>query len=306
VKTFIIITTYNGCQWINKCLESTIGYPVVVVDNGSKDGTLDYIKRNHPEVNLIENSKNLGFGQANNLGIKYALSQGASNVFLLNQDAYLLKDSLNKLVATQLYNSEYGILSPIHLNGDGSRLDKHFSLFLDYNANPDFYSDFVLNKKKSDIYEVPFVNAAGWLISRDCLEKVGGFDPIFFHYGEDENYCQRVKFHQFKIGIVPDTFISHDRSNRVIKPVPAGSKRHYEQLERRFKIEYANINNKWAPELDRLITDRKSLWIKSRIKLKFRIAAIYKNEYYLFKRIRKEVKSSRAENKKTGPNYLSS
>jgi GT2 family glycosyltransferase len=68
---------------------------------------------------------------------------------------------------------------------------------------------------------VPFVNAATWLVSKECFQKTGYFEPIFNHYGEDRNFCDRVHYHKFKIGIVKNASICHDRivklnSNKII------------------------------------------------------------------------------------------
>ena len=95
---FIIIVTYNAMPWLSKCLESTKPYAIVVVDNNATDGTVSYIKENYPLITILPQKENLGFGQANNIGMSYALKQGADYVFLLNQDAYLEND-LFKLVS---------------------------------------------------------------------------------------------------------------------------------------------------------------------------------------------------------------
>src|SRR5690606_11201876 len=154
---FIIIVTYNSMPWIDKCLKSCKGNRVVVIDNASTDETISFIKSNFPDVDLLPQDKNLGFGQANNLGIKYALAQGAEYVFLLNQDAYLHTECIETLIAVHKQNPEYGILSPIHLNGKGDRLDQNFSNYVSYRNNQNFYSDFIINKPLKAVYEVPFV-----------------------------------------------------------------------------------------------------------------------------------------------------
>jgi GT2 family glycosyltransferase len=59
-----------------------------------------------------------------------------------------------------------------------------------------------------------FVNAAAWMMTRECVEKVGGFSPSFFHYGEDDNYTQRLQFHKLKLGVLPTSRIYHDREQR--------------------------------------------------------------------------------------------
>ena len=179
-KVYIVVATYNGLAWIQKCLSSCKGYPVIVVDNSSTDQTVSYIKQNFPEVVILPQSKNLGFGQANNIGISYALKKGAEHFFLLNQDAYIVNDSLSKLVAFQKEHSDYGILSPIHLNSSCDKMDFQFSNYVSYNKNKSFYSDFVLQNEIKPVYDVPFVNAAAWLINKKCVNTVGVLILYFF------------------------------------------------------------------------------------------------------------------------------
>jgi GT2 family glycosyltransferase len=223
----IIIVTYNGTPWLDACLQSCIGCPIIIVDNASTDETVCFIEANYPDITLLKQKKNLGFGQANNLGIRYALNQGADHVFLLNQDAYLVNSVLDDLISFQKEQPEYGILSPIHMTGSQKKLDKNFSNYMLRDYNGKFYSDFVLKNDIAPVYQVPFVNAAAWLISRKCLETVGGFDPLFFHYGEDDNYCQRVIYHGFKIGVLPKTYIIHDRESRKVKKINTFSPEYY-------------------------------------------------------------------------------
>ncbi len=303
-QNYIIIVTFNGMKWLPKCLESTRPYPVIVVDNNSTDGTTDFIKSNHSDIIILKQKENLGFGQANNIGISYALKEGAEHIFLLNQDAYLKDNCLDILIDFQKANKEYGILSPIHLNGTGTGLDANFSNYLNYAGNKDFFSDYVLNKSIKPIYTVPFVNAAGWLISRECLENVGGFDPVFFHYGEDDNYCQRVDHHGFKIGVVPEAKLLHDRENRTGPEILYGDKKYFQSMERQLKLKYGDINKPWDPELDNIIRKRKNAWLKTTIKLEFKRASFFRNEYLMLQRIKSEISLSRKTNKSQGLHYL--
>lgn len=299
---YIIIVTYNGMQWLSKCLKSTIPYPVIIVDNDSSDGTVEFIKKSYPKVKLFEQENNLGFGQANNIGISYALQQGADYVFLLNQDAYLQAGAIEKLIEVHKTNENFGVLSPIHLNGTGEKLDQNFSNYLNYNPNDDFYSDFVLNKPKKKVYEVPFVNAAGWLLSRKCLESVGGFDPIFFHYGEDDNYCQRVAYHGLKIGVVPGSFLFHDRVSKPANFLKPFSKKLLLKRERTLKILHANINRNTNFNTPR--KEIKKNLIPALFQLKFKNARFYRQELHSLDRVEKEVLKSRSINVRTGAHYL--
>ncbi len=303
-NTFIIIVTYNSMQWIQKCLDSCEGYLIVVVDNNSTDGTVAFIYENFPKVHLMSQKENLGFGQANNIGIDYALEQGADYVFLLNQDAYLEDGCIKKLIEIHSLNKDYGILSPVHLDGKGVRLDKNFSNYLAYRFNPDFYSDFVLKKPLKEIYEIPFVNAAGWLLSKDILETVGGFDPIFFHYGEDDNYCQRAKYHGFKIGVVPTVFLQHDRADRALPNIEKGSVEFFKQMQRSLKMKYGNINIENIDELKEIINKRKKNKIKVSLKMKFSQVRFLNKEIMLLIQMLPKIQKSRELNKKQGPNYL--
>jgi GT2 family glycosyltransferase len=218
MKVFVVIVTYNPAQWIERCFgslrKSTIPLQVIAVDNGSADGSQEKIARDFPEVDLITSGANAGFASGNNIGMKKAFFSGADFVFLLNQDAWIDPDTVEKLVSASLKNPDFAILSPMHLNGAGTALDYRFSYFIQPQFCADLYSDIYFNKVADDIYEADFINAAAWLMTRKCLEIVGGFNPSFFLYGEDDNYVKRMKYHQLKIGVYPFARIYHDRIHR--------------------------------------------------------------------------------------------
>lgn len=305
-KTFIIIATYNAMPWLQRCLGSIdfSKFKVVVVDNNSKDKTVAYISTCFSQIELIKEDRNIGFGQANNKGISYALNQGAEQIFLINQDAYLVKGCLESLVAFQSKNSEYGILSPIHLDGKKNKLDRNFSNFLSYDKNSKFFSDYVLNNQKKSVYEVPFVNAAGWLIHKKCLLTVGGFDPLFFHYGEDDNFCQRTLYHGFKIGVIPSTFIIHDRSDReklIIKPF---SDEYFQYKTRKLKVRYANINKKDIKFISKEINQIKKLILKALLKVQFKRVKAWITYLKHTKHNIKLIEKSYAKNQNPYPHYL--
>lgn len=214
IKVFVVIVTYNSSKWVDRCFsslrQSTIPLETIVIDNGSTDDTLIRIETGFPEVNIVRAGKNLGFGKGNNLGMEIAYQKGANYIFLLNHDAWIKPDALEKLVGGHQKYPEYGVLSPMHLNGAGDELEYGFSNFVAPNKCLGLYSDIFFGKVK-DVYDVPFVNAAAWMMTRACLEKVGGFSPSFFHYGEDDNYTDRLKYHGVKLGVFPAASISHDR-----------------------------------------------------------------------------------------------
>jgi GT2 family glycosyltransferase len=217
MKVYVVVVTFNAMKWIRKCLESValsnLECKMIVVDNGSSDGTQKFITDNFNQVQLIQSEKNMGFGAANNIGITKAIQADADYVFLLNQDAWIEENTIKELVNTAQQNPEFGIISPVHLNGTSSALDLKFSEYIIPERCPLFISDMYLNKLNG-IYEIEFVNAAAWLISSACIKKTGLFEPIFFLYGEDNNYLQRVAYHNFRVGVSPACTICHDREIR--------------------------------------------------------------------------------------------
>lgn len=301
VNVKIIIVTYNGMQWLARCLSSCIGYDVIVVDNASTDETITFIKENFPNIKLIRQNSNLGFGQANNIGLSIALKECVDYVFLLNQDAYLQPGTINDLIEADKKNNIFGILSPIHLNGDGGKLDLNFSNYI--RPNESLFCDALKSDFSKPIYEVPFINAAAWLLPRITLETVGGFDPIFHHYGEDDNYCQRLLYHGLKIGIVPNCYIYHDREFRPINE-KLNNKYNLNIKERYLKCKWANINIEINEEVGGQKRYLLKLIVKLFIKLKFKKASYYRTELVLIKRIIPEIFNSRSINSKKGRHYI--
>ncbi len=206
-----IIVCYNAMPWLDKCIRSLMGASVksdvLVVDNGSTDGTQAYISSNFPSVRFVQNPNNQGFGMANNIGLRIARDEDYDYVYLINQDAWVEKDTLKSLLSAA--RPEFGILSPVQKAANG-KLDKRFK------ARCGTYlrrAEKLVSGEKL-IVKVPFVMAAHWLISRKALLAVGGFSPAFRHYGEDDNYIHRLFYHGFKCGVVPAASAVHDRAER--------------------------------------------------------------------------------------------
>lgn len=219
-KIFVIIVSYKGHRWYERCFtslrQSDLPVQTVVIDNASNDGTVEYIRAHFPEIHLIESKENLGFGRANNMGMRYALDNGADYVFLLNQDAWVEPSTIGELVRVAEKYPEYGILSPVQVNKEKSKVLDGVIDFLSYPTHTcyELFNDLLLGTKK-EVYSVREMNAAAWLLPRKTLEIVGGFDPIFLHYGEDWNYMSRVLYHNMKIGLLPDVLVVHDCVERV-------------------------------------------------------------------------------------------
>lgn len=215
MKVLIIVVTYNATRWLDKCVNSIMHSSVKVdsifIDNGSKDNTVQDLRDKY-NCNVVEAKQNLGFGRANNIGISYAITHGYDFVYLLNQDAWLHENTIADLIESHNTYPQYGIISPMQFKRNETDLDANFVGNV-IKTNNQLINDSFCNKL-SDIYEVQSVMAAHWLISRDCFTTVGLFSPTFPHYGEDDNYIQRAKYHGFKVGISTRVKAVHDRGER--------------------------------------------------------------------------------------------
>lgn len=210
MQIYTIIVTYNGHQWVDFCLgslrKSSVETIPLVIDNNSTDDTLFYIRTQYPEVILFPQEKNLGFGQANNVGLRYALAHNADYVLLLNQDAAIAPDAIERMLAQ---SDGQSLLSPIHMNGDGTRLDHNFRQNTLLKSS--LVIDDIFTGNLKSYYQIGEVCAACWLLPIAIIKKVGGFNPLFLQYGEDNNYYQRLCYYNISTILVPTAYAYHDR-----------------------------------------------------------------------------------------------
>ena len=213
-RVLVIVVTYNGLKWLDRCLGSVANADVFVVDNDSTDGSADYIQGHFPAAKLIRSAENLGFSKANNLGFEYALRKGYDYVYLLNQDAWLAPGALETLVNAADSHPEYAVLSPLQYQDGFEELDRQFAIKASASLSgtsghprPD--------KREGHLIKVPFVMAAHWLVRVEALKKVGQFnEELFPFYGQDDDWCNRARYHGYLIGVVPEARAVHDRAQR--------------------------------------------------------------------------------------------
>ncbi|MCX8057314.1 MAG: glycosyltransferase [Ignavibacteria bacterium] len=226
VELSIIIVNYNVKAFLQNCLLSIlkatekISSEIIVVDNASDDGSVEIVKKNFPNVKLIESKENLGFSRANNIGLK--ISQG-KYICLINPDTIVEENTFEEMIQFMERNPEVGLAGCKILNPDGTfqlacrrsfptpwvaftkiiGLSKVFpksKLFAKYNLT-------YLDENKS--YEVDAVSGSFMFFRREVYEKIGGLDETFFMYGEDLDYCYRVKKAGYKVYYVHSTKIIH-------------------------------------------------------------------------------------------------
>lgn len=214
MKILVIVVTFNGLRWLDRCLGSVraseVPADLYVWDNDSTDGSADFVAGHFPEARLVRSADNLGFAEANNMGMRYALDKGYDYVYLLNQDAWIEPSTLGTLVAAHQAHPEFGVLSPLQMTDGFAALDRQFGKALGGTLFPNLCHP----RHHKPPRPVRRIMAAHWLVPRKALETVGLFSELFPIYGNDDNWCDRARYHGFKVGIVPAARAVHDRAYR--------------------------------------------------------------------------------------------
>ncbi|SHE72233.1 glycosyltransferase family 2 protein [Chryseobacterium vrystaatense] len=299
----VIIVTYNAMKWVERCFtslrHSSVPVQGIVIDNGSTDGTQKYIKNYFPEIHFIQSEENLGFGKANNIGIETAYRDGADFFYLMNQDAWLYENSIEKLleVYTQHPNhEEVGIISPVHIDGTEKRFDIFLDKYIAYNCEKTrLISDLYFQSLKP-YYELDFINAAHWLLPKKTIETIGGFNPYFFHYGEDNEYVNRIHYHKKKIILAPGSKVVHDGKQSLNKI----DYNKYKDLTIETKIINPNLPDALRLEKKALVQSMIKNSVLGKVNISRQLITKYKkisNESDVLRKIREEVS-------KMGPTFL--
>jgi GT2 family glycosyltransferase len=207
----IIVLNWNGLNDTLDCLESLgqldyKNHKVVVVDNGSVDGSVPGIREQFPGVTIIENGENLGYAGGNNVGLRYAMAQGADYALLLNNDTVVDPAFLGILVDAAEADPAVGIAGPTiyyHERPDviwsaGGAIDwqRGSTRMVGLDERDD--GQFGVEPRAAD-----FVTGCAMLVRRTMMEKVGPLDERFFAYYEETEWCVRVARAGYKIVHVP-------------------------------------------------------------------------------------------------------
>jgi GT2 family glycosyltransferase len=211
-KVSIIIVNWNGLHHLKKCLPTLkkITYPnyeIILVDNASKDKSIEYVKRFYPKIKLILNRNNLGFAGGNNVGYKKATGE---YILFLNNDTEVMKDFLTKLVE-KLEEDEHigGVQSKIKSMIFRNKLDS-VGAFLT-NTGFLYHLGYLQQdlKKYDSVTNLYTAKGASMLFRKKVIDKVGLFDEKFFAYFEETDFCHRVWLHGYTIQYAPESIIYH-------------------------------------------------------------------------------------------------
>lgn len=205
--SIIVVTAFNGREFVSQFLRSVLkesqSFPreIFVVDNASTDDTAEFVKKNFPEVCMIQNDQNLGFARGNNIAL--ARSTG-DYVCLINPDVVVLDDCLKQIVAFMEAHPDVGLLGPQIVSPDGSiqrscmRFPNLWNCFCRAIALDSLFPRSAMVKGQlmpdfnhQETRDVDIMNGCFWVARREALAQVGSLDERFFMYGEDLDWCRR-------------------------------------------------------------------------------------------------------------------
>jgi len=208
----VIIVSWNAAKHLRNCLESIreearrhpgLAAEVIVIDNASSDGSAEIAATEFPEFTLVRNDRNLGFAQANNIGIR--MSSG-KYLYLINSDVVVRPECLLNIHRYMEAYPEIGILGPQIITGQGmvqrscmgfpttwNILCRALALDSLFPSVPLFGGHLMPFWPHNTTRKVDVINGCFWAVRRSALEKVGLLDESFFMYGEDMDWCRRFR-----------------------------------------------------------------------------------------------------------------
>ncbi len=221
IDVSIIIVSYNTKEILKDCISSIIkftlgvNYEIIVVDNASSDGTSEMVEALFPDVKLLKNKTNLGFGSANNLGVKIA---NGEYIFLLNSDTQLLNNSILFFCDfmksfSELHNIGIVGTELLDSNFEPTHSSDNFPVIWDivsraFNIVKFKNSEIIYNSKK-DFWDVEYITGANLFMKRDLYNEHGGFDQDFFMYYEETDLQYRISKRGLKRVLISGPKIVH-------------------------------------------------------------------------------------------------
>lgn len=212
MKVFVIVLSWNSEEYISKCLDSLqrlAGKPeIIVVDNASTDASVAFIKKNYPKLKILKNSRNLGYAEGNNVGIRYALDHGADYVWIVNPDVVVAPDCLSAFLAAAQKYPNPGIFTPKIYFAPGyefhkDRYSKKEQGKVIWSAGGLMdWANLIGSHRGVDEVDIGqynsdtlthFATGATIFIRRTVFDQIGLIDPKYYLYYEENDFCQRAK-----------------------------------------------------------------------------------------------------------------
>lgn len=277
-----VILNWNQCAMTLDCLESLEkldyqNYNLIVVDNGSTDHSAETIKQKYPDCIIIENPENLGYSEGNNVGIQYALGLNSNYIFLLNNDTYVDKYLLTRLIDVISKDTNIGIVGPTMyyaepqnvLWGGHNWIDWHNTRVVREKMGEEIEYQALQNEPP---HEVEYIDSCAILVKTEVFTKIGLMDYRYFINFDDIDLCMRVRKAGYKVVYVPSGIIWH----RVSAAIGVGSPANTYYMTRNAFLFFS----RHSPGILRLINTIRLFFKTVRSTLAWTLKSEYKDEIY--------------------------
>jgi GT2 family glycosyltransferase len=222
-KVAVVVLNYNGKVLAEKCMRSVMESPysnkdIIVVDNASSDGSVAYLCALFPGVTILENSKNLGVAGGRNRGFREASRRGHDYILSLDNDAYIDRYLIPKLVEVAESDPLIGVLGPKTFADDGSGRIQCTGGRISYTQNvcSERGSGETDRGQYDRIEDVDYFPGCGFMARREVFEKLNFLDEAFYGYGhEDTDFCKRVARLGYRVVYVPQAVMWHRGSTTI-------------------------------------------------------------------------------------------
>lgn len=211
-KTAIVIPNWNGKDTLGACLDSllvqSVAADVIVVENGSTDGSLEFLQQSYPQIHLLINKKNLGFDGGVNTGIRYALQHNYEFIALFNNDAVAHKDWLKNL-KNCMEDTHVGISTCTFMSIDGKHLDSTGDYYTTWGLAYPRGRGEVVAGQYNELKDIFGASGGASLFRAEMFKEIGIFDEDFFAYYEDTDISWRAQLAGWKVTYAPDAVAYH-------------------------------------------------------------------------------------------------
>lgn len=215
-KVTIILLNWNGKNDTIECLESLknityLNYEILLIDNGSTDGSIDLFRHRYPEIEIIENKENLGFSEGNNVGIRKAIEKKTDYVLLLNNDTIVDSEFLTELIKVAEKSNKVGIVGPkIYFYNNRNKIQSVGGAINYFTGRTPLIGCNIQDKGQyNKIHKVDYVSGCALLAKIEVIKKIGFLCSDYFAYYEEVELCKKAKDNHFSVICAPNSRIWH-------------------------------------------------------------------------------------------------
>ena len=221
---YAVLLNFNSAKDTVNCIESIkrITYPnikIVVVDNNSSDNSVELLKALSGQFKLILSCDNFGYAKGNNIGIKYALEQGAEYICILNSDVEVEENFLEPIIEFLSKNKNTGIAGPCICDFENKAVVQSLGAYIN------LYTGLAMGKNKGSFYksikeaviDVDYLGGACFVCKREVFEKVGLIPENYFLFYEESEFCLKAKGQGYSLKCITESRVYHKGSATISK-----------------------------------------------------------------------------------------